>query len=384
MAPGAVEAGAAAIARRPRWLHPAAWWVWALGLATAASRTTNPALLVLILAVAGLVVAARRPEAPWSRSFVVFLKIGAVVIAVRMVFQVLIGAPTGTTVLFTLPSVDLPSWLAGLRLGGPVTLESLVFAFLDGLRLATMLACLGAASSLASPYRLLRAMPAALYEVGVAVVVALSFAPALVTDVQRVRQTRRLRGRPTGGIRGMTGIAMPVFQGALERSIGLAAAMDSRGYGRSAGRSPREQRLTAALVLGGVVGVAVGLYGLLDASSVSAASLPLLIIGLAAALGGMLRAGRRSARSRYRPDPWLAPEWLTAATGALAAASAIAQGQLDPSSMQALTTPLAWPTVPWLAALGVLLAAAPAVLTPVPPGLLNEAAEPRPHVAVGP
>ena len=25
----------------PRMLHPAAWWLWAIGLATAASRTTN-------------------------------------------------------------------------------------------------------------------------------------------------------------------------------------------------------------------------------------------------------------------------------------------------------------------------------------------------------
>lgn len=377
MTAGVVGLGSAASARRARWLHPAAWWLWALGLATAASRTTNPALLLLILAVAGLVVSARRPDAPWSRSFVVFLKIGAVVIAVRMVFQVLIGAPTGTTVIFTLPSVDLPSWLAGLRVGGAVTLESLVFAFLDGLRLATMLACLGAASSLASPYRLLRSMPAALYEVGVAVVVALSFAPALVTDVQRVRQTRRLRGRPTGGVKGLTGIAMPVFQGALERSIGLAAAMDSRGYGRSAGRSPREQRITAALVLGGTIGVAIGLYGLLDSSSVSAASLPLLLIGLTAALIGMLRAGRRSTRSRYRPDPWAAPEWLTAGSGVLAAVAAIAQSQIDPASMQALTTPLAWPTVPWIAALGVLLAATPAILTPPPPGIFTATAQPR-------
>lgn len=370
MTPGAPSQRVAASARRPRWLHPGAWWIWALGLATAASRTTNPALLLLILAVAALVVAARRPEAPWARSFVVFLKIGALVIAVRMLFQILLGAPTGTTVLFTLPSVHLPDWMAGVHIGGAVTLESLVFSFLDGLRLATMLACLGAASSLASPYRLLRAMPAALYEVGVSVVVALSFAPAVVTDVQRVRQTRRLRGRPTGGVKGLTGIAMPVFNGALDRSIGLAAAMDSRGYGRSAGRSQGEQRLTAVLVLGGLIGIAIGLYGLLDSSTVSAASLPLLALGLIAAVLGMLRAGRRSVRSRYRPDPWAGPEWLTAGTGALAAVAVIVQGQIDPGALQALNTPLTWPTVPWLATLGVLTAALPAWLTPPPPGVV--------------
>ena len=35
----------------PRALHPGAWWLWALCMAVAASRTRNPVLLVLILAV---------------------------------------------------------------------------------------------------------------------------------------------------------------------------------------------------------------------------------------------------------------------------------------------------------------------------------------------
>src|SRR3712207_8930253 len=52
--------------RIARDLHPAAWWVWALGLATAASRTTNPWLLGLIVAVACFTVAARRTDAPWA------------------------------------------------------------------------------------------------------------------------------------------------------------------------------------------------------------------------------------------------------------------------------------------------------------------------------
>ena len=111
----------AGVTVRGRWLHPGAWWLWAIGLATAASRTTNPVLLLLILAVAGTVVAARRPQAPWSRSFGVFLRIGLIIIAVRVVFQVLLGLPQGNTVLVTLPSVDLPGWMAGVRLGGMVT-----------------------------------------------------------------------------------------------------------------------------------------------------------------------------------------------------------------------------------------------------------------------
>ena len=39
-------------------LHPLAWWVWALGLAAAASRTTNPLLLGLVIGVACLALGA--------------------------------------------------------------------------------------------------------------------------------------------------------------------------------------------------------------------------------------------------------------------------------------------------------------------------------------
>ena len=37
----------------PRLLHPAAWWLWGMGMAVAASRTTNPFLLILLVAVVG-------------------------------------------------------------------------------------------------------------------------------------------------------------------------------------------------------------------------------------------------------------------------------------------------------------------------------------------
>ena len=130
------------------------------------------------------------------------------------------------------PGIGLPPWLAGIRLGGDVMLESVLMAFYDGLRLATILVCVGAANSLASPARLLKSVPAALYELGVSVVVALTFTPQLVSDVERLRTARRLRGRETTGPRAIAASAVPVLEGALERSVTLAAAMDSRGYGR--------------------------------------------------------------------------------------------------------------------------------------------------------
>ncbi|HSK27166.1 MAG TPA: energy-coupling factor transporter transmembrane component T [Jiangellales bacterium] len=353
----------------PRHLHAGAWWLWALGLAAAASRTTNPLLLLLLVAVAGLVVAARRSPAPWARSYGAFLKLGLVVIALRVLFQAVFGAGVGgSTVLVTLPEVPLPEWAAGVRVGGPVTLEALVLALYDGLRLATILACIGAANALADPRRLLRSVPAALYEAGVAVVVAMSFAPRLVEDAQRVRAAHRLRGRPATGLRALTRVAMPVLEGSLERSVDLAAAMDSRGFGRRTERTPGRRRAGALLVTGGLVGVCVGVYGLLDGGSPARVGPALLVAGLAAATAGFVLGGRGSTRTRYRPDPWGLPEWLVAGSGLAAAAAFAAAAAAGAPGTNLLVVPLVQPTLPVLPLAGALVAMLPAVVAPPPPG----------------
>jgi energy-coupling factor transport system permease protein len=350
----------------PRALHPGAWWLWALGLVTVASRTTNPVLLVLVLAVAGYVVASRRTDAPWARSFVVFLRLGLMVLAIRFLAQVLLGVGTGDTVLFTLPEVPLPGWAAGVSLGGAVTLESTVAAFAEGLRLATILACIGAANALANPKRLLASLPAALYEVGVAVVVALSFAPSLVVSVQRIRAARRLRGRPDRGLRSILSVALPVLEEALERSVALAAAMDSRGYGRRATVGAGTRRLTSALLLTGLLGVCLGVVSLLDGSLSAVLAVGALGLGVLAAAAGLRLAGRRTVRSRYRPDPWALPERSTVLAGVAAAAGAVAGAVVDPVGMFPPTDPLVVPTLPVLATAGTLVALLPAWVTPPP------------------
>ncbi|MGK5629377.1 CbiQ family ECF transporter T component [Streptomyces sp. URMC 123] len=348
-------------------VHAGAWWVWALGLATAASRTTNPLLLGLLVAVAGYVVAVRRTDAPWARSYGAFLKLGLLVIGIRVVFSVLLGSPIpGSTTLFTLPEVPLPHWAQGVRIGGRVTAEAVVFALYDGLKLAALLACVGAANALANPARLLKSLPGALYEVGVAVVVAMTFAPNLVADVVRLRAARRLRGRPDKGIRALAQIGLPVLEGALERSVALAAAMDARGYGRSAQVPAAVRRVTAVLTLGGLVGICAGTYGLLGAAG-AGYGWPLLLAGLAAATVGLRLGGRRSVRTRYRPDRWGARAWLVSGSGAAVAALMVLAAAVEPAALHPGVVPLAPPTLPLWPAGAVLLGLLPAHLTPAPP-----------------
>ncbi|GJF28676.1 cobalt ABC transporter permease [Kitasatospora sp. NE20-6] len=351
----------------PRHLHPGAWWLWALGLAAAASRTTNPLLLLLIAAVAGYVVAARRGDEPWARSYGVFLRLGLVVLGIRLVFTVLLGSPVqGTHVLVTLPQLPLPAWAQGVRIGGAITLEGLLFALYEGLKLAVLLVCVGAANALASPTRLLRSLPGALYEAGLAAVVAMTFAPNLVADVRRLRAARRLRGRDDRGVAAVLSVGLPVLEGALERSVALAAAMDTRGFGRTADVPRRVARATAALTLLGLLGVCAALYGLLGAAG-GAWALPVLLLGLGSAGAGLLLGGRRTVRTRYRPDPWALREWLVAGSGVAVAALTVWCAGRYPEAFAPSVVPPAAPGLPLPAAAAVLLGLLPAVAAPTPP-----------------
>jgi energy-coupling factor transport system permease protein len=362
----------------PRALHPGAWWLWAIALAAAASRTTNPLICLLLLAATGYVVMARRSSAPWAYAYGAFLRLGLLIIAIRVLLQAVLSSQSqGTHVIVELPEVPLPDWAAGLKLGGLITWEAVMTAFVQGLQLATIICCIGAANALASAQRLLRCVPGALYEVGVAAVVAMTFAPQLVSDAARVRAAQRLRGHDRVSIGGAwRRTAMPVLEGALSRSVELAAAMDSRGYGRTTGMGVGTRRLTAGLVLGGVLGVAVGLYGLLDATAQTWMGMPMLVTGCLLAIAGLVVGGRRTRRTRYRPDPWALPEWLVAASGLAAAASIFVLAKLDPAAVRP-PDPLAWPPLPVLALVAVAFAVLPAVLAPPLPSSLSGHADPR-------
>jgi energy-coupling factor transport system permease protein len=257
--------------------------------------------------------------------------------------------------------------MAGVALGGPVTTSDLLAATYDGLRLATLLCCIGAANALANPKRALRCLPGALYELGAAVVVAITVAPQLVESVHRVRRARRLRAGPSRGAGALRGIAAPVLHDALDRSLLLAAAMDSRGYGRSAAVPVRTRRLTAGLLFAGLLGLCLGAYGLLDATAPAGLGVPMLFVGAALSCVGLVLGSRRVARSRYRPDRWAGAEWLVVGCGAVAAVVLVAAHGHDLVALTPSLAPVAWPALPLVPVVAILVAALPAFATPPPP-----------------
>lgn len=350
---------------RARLAHPLAWWIWAGALAAAISRLANPLLLLLAIGVVVVVVLNRRdPSAPGSLSVIGIIGLAAVVM--RLVVSVVFGSGRyGRTVLVDAPVVPLPDWLGGIRLGGPVTAEGLATAGVEGLRLAAILIVLAAANLLASPRRLLRYLPASLDDIGTTMVIGLAYAPALADDAARVRRARRLRGHGGRGIREVAATLPVVLDGALERALALAASMDTRGYGRR--RAGTASRRSGIALLVGSFGALAGVYGLFDATTPTAVALALALGGtLVASLAGVYRA-RSDRRTRYRRDPWGLPETLTALSGLLTAAAAVAAGLSSSPVTRMETLPVQGLALPLLALPVLAVAAAPAWVTPAPP-----------------
>lgn len=238
-------------------LHPLTWWIWSFAIAISVARMNVPWFAIVSVGVVGLIVFTQRENAPWGKSFNWTLKVALWILMIRTIIGISIGVPIPGTVLFSLPIIPLPDWMPGIRIGGHITLERLSSALSEGVTISAIIVIFGAAASLTSPHRLLRILPIYVYEFGIAVVIATSVLPQLVTSVARIRQAQRLRGQNTKGFASYKRVAIPLLEESLARSLDLAAAMDARGYGMSRKRSryrPISWRLTdSAIVISGLI-----------------------------------------------------------------------------------------------------------------------------------
>jgi energy-coupling factor transport system permease protein len=349
----------------------------------AASRTTNPLILALLVAAVSVVVAWRRTEAPWAMAFRLYLGLAGFIVLVRVGFRILFGAD-GTTILIGLPRIQLPEPFA-ITLFGPVSAEALLSGLYGGCQLGAMVICVGAANALANPKRLLAAVPGALYEFGAVLVVALSVFPQLAESVQRVARARRLRSGQ-GRRHFLRQVMMPVLADSLDRSLDLAAAMDSRGYGRRGEVAAGARHLTSVLLLLAAGGMCVGAYAALDTSGATPGWLGAVALGTSAVVAGTAfrLAGWRARRTRYRPDRWRAAEAVAVVCGLVPAVVLSWLSSADPTLAYPSVSPLVWPglTVPGL--IGLLVAVLPAWATPPPPDSAGSKPSPPPADSTSP
>ena len=302
--------------RLARDLHPVAWWVWAIGLATAATLTTNPFLLLLLVAVAAVVVQARRSDHPWARSFRLYVWLGVAIVLIRVVFRIVFGGVDGGHVLLDLPTVPLPEWVAGVRLLGPLTRR-------EPARRPVRRPAPGHHRHLRRCGQL-AGQPQAAADVGAAGALRDRHGPgrgrhrasrSWPTAPAGCAPPRRCAGEPTGAWAGCVASWSPSWRTPWSARCALAAGMDTRGYGRAGTATPAERRLTGALLLGALCGIGVGTYAVLDSTAPRWLATPMLLVGVVVAVVGMVTSGRRVQRSRYRPDPWRLEESLVALSG---------------------------------------------------------------------
>lgn len=275
----------------------ATWLVCALGLLF---LVDHPFIDLLAILASGLIASLSGGSSPFRS----FLTLAVVLIAFRTVLSALTGH-TGDTILVELPAFRLPELLGGSTLGGKITAEVVATALAEGLRIASVLACFGAFLAVTETIELIRLLPRFLFEAGLVVNIALAFAPLLARTVREAQEAQRMRG----GRSRVAPLVVPVLGGALERSISLAEAMDSRGYGRKSDSSAGTQwRWLAALA--SITLTSSGSFWALKRDSTPAALVAIAAgTALIVALVGLNRTVPRSRYRRRRftaADKWVA------------------------------------------------------------------------------
>jgi energy-coupling factor transport system permease protein len=210
----------------------------------------------------------------------------------------------GATPLGRLPLLGLPWWLGGLALGGPFTLEMLAMGVTGGIRLLALLALFGAFNAVADHYGLLRRLPSFLGGIGLVLTIGLAFVPQTLNQLIAIREAQRVRGHRFRTWRDALPLLVPLVSGGLERSLQLAEAMDSRGYGARRTETDSGGRLLeqAGSILGLLL-LALGLFAAFYRSD-PRPGWALAGTGLVILAAVARRIGRTSRRSRYVRERW--------------------------------------------------------------------------------
>jgi energy-coupling factor transport system permease protein len=301
--------------------HTTTWLLWLLAALLPAMLTKNPLYLIILLLAATVDYGTLGRSSPTASNWSAFLNVGLVLVA----FSALLNPLTvhyGDTILFTLPRVTLKAGGAVfLELGGRITLEALSYGLTNGLSLMAILLVFATFNVLVNHHKLLRSIPAFLYQTGAVASIAITFVPQMVASLQEIREAQMIRGHRFRGIRDLLPLFMPLLASSLERAIQLAESMEARGFGGGISQTDGWRELVhkgsiALAMLALLIGVFW--YGYFSASRWVGG---LLAAGGALLLGWTLRAmGQRVERSRYRRQLWRRRDTFVSAASLLSMA----------------------------------------------------------------
>ncbi|MDY6893686.1 MAG: energy-coupling factor transporter transmembrane component T [Chloroflexota bacterium] len=194
-------------------------------------------LLVLFLSTLPVVIAANVVK-EWG-SFMRFAAyLCLAIVAINVLIDALVGH-NGTTILaqapFQLPLVGTPA----------VTLEAAFFGIMMCLRLLSIISAFTLLTLTVNPDDMMLSMIKMKLPYKSVLVTSLStrFFPTLVDDAERITDVQRSRGLEldkgglTQRIRGRMSIITPLLSNSLDRTVQVAEAMESRGFGNGTKRT---------------------------------------------------------------------------------------------------------------------------------------------------
>jgi energy-coupling factor transport system permease protein len=273
-------------------LHAAAWFAWLGAALIAVSTTRNP--LYLTLATAAFMTTAHTIRRPGETPVAPLApgRFALYVIPLAALINALLSR-LGDTVLLAIPQ----TWPL---IGGPITVEALVYGALNGLLLTALFTAF-TVLNLAVPVRdLIRFIPRAFYPVAVVASIAVTFAPTTLRQMQQIREAQAIRGHRMRRLRDWLPLFMPLLTGGLERALQLAEAMASRGFASEGGTMHTGH--AQAISIAGLLGILIG--GLLMVWQEVFWGPAFIIGGSAAIVGTLWLAGRSIPHTSYRRVPW--------------------------------------------------------------------------------
>lgn len=273
-----------------------AWLIWLAAGALLAILTGNPLYLVLLLLISRIVAVACAPleTKGWRLPF---WRISLMILVFSTLFNTLM-AHVGQTVLFSLPA----GWPL---IGGPLTLEAAVYGFLSGLRLVVLLSFFLAFNTIVPVNELAGLTPRALHELGLVLLIAITYVPETMRQFQRIRDAQAIRGHKFEGLRAWRPIIIPLLIAGLERALNLSETMVARGYGSTASAAmPARARL---LLLAGLV---LTFTGALRLTWGGADGWLIIVTGALAVALAYRDLSRLVVQTRYRPRRWMPSDTL--------------------------------------------------------------------------
>lgn len=334
-------------------LDSRAWLGWGLAAMTPLLLSRNPWLLLQVLLIVSVVRAVWRP-AMSHQGMSWFLRIAATFVVVGVFFNVL-TVHSGDRVIADLPG----SWPV---VGGILTWNALVYGVLGGVALFTLVLTGITISTLISWTDLFHVLPRRLAPIAVTGSVAWAFLPQTAAAWRQIREAQTMRGHRFRGVRDFIPIVVPVLAGGLDRSLVMAEALESRGFGASAGIFSRHPNPWREIAFG--LGVITGLGGLAVAIYCLAVGITTwaIIAGLVGCISlvALVRTSPtpRPVRTRYRTLHWTPADSLVTVASLVTVSIVTIWNGVRPASLAYAPYPtLAIPRVdiPLLLTLGLLL-----------------------------